>query len=304
MRSVKTLGQVMLLAAGCLVALASSWEDWEERFWDETWMVSNVFDGQTAVPEDIVIELAVGYRDYSDNPDVGTPDGGEEPSAGKQTRRLAEAGMAEVELFAVDSPSEKVELSFDISWESTRIHHRGLDPDTDYVLDVSGIDDGMVVSRTPPSPVRFSTRQGPQVTGLWRNEDTLFITFSEPMDPETLGIAHDEVDVLWEEDGELHSLAGDANLAGFVWETDGFVFRVAPVDWTGSAWIKVSADARGQSGAYLDGNGNGVPGEPADDYLEDWALELLPQCFARPDVPQPCFAEGDPDGDGFADADW
>jgi hypothetical protein len=134
----------------------------------------------------------------------------------------------------------------------------------------------------------FSTVQGPRVTGLWMNGDTLFVVFSEPMDSSTLSMALGSVDVLWSEDGELHSIAMDLNLASFVWEADEFVFRVAPVDFGGQLWVKVSGNVRGESGAYLDGNGNGVPGEVDDDFLEEITLSDLETCHTREDIPDPC----------------
>ena len=40
----------------------------------------------------------------------------------------------------------------------------------------------LFATRFLPGPIRFSTRAAPQLLGLWLNDDTLIVEFSEPMD--------------------------------------------------------------------------------------------------------------------------
>lgn len=261
------------------------WNDWDDDDddvvldWDETWMVSNLYDGQTAVSRDLVIELAVGYRDYSGDPD------GDSDSA---DREWAELGFESIDLYPVGSPYDLVPLEFDIGDRFSQLYPARLDPDTTYVLDIVGLAPRMVVDRPWPGSIGFRTGSAPRVTGLWRVADTMIVAFSEPMDPDTLSIDHTSFDVWWETGGDLESIATDLNLADFAWQTDGELFRVAPLDLPGAVLVVLSGDVRAATGVPLDGDRDGVPGEADDDFFDLVEFGQLPECFTREDVPAPC----------------
>ena len=63
---VQTCTQLAALILGAIACVAtSSWpeEPNPDRI-DETWIVANLWDGRTAVPPDIQIQLTVGERDF------------------------------------------------------------------------------------------------------------------------------------------------------------------------------------------------------------------------------------------------
>ena len=271
--------ELTLLAASIVASVATSSVRQQEIAWDGTWAVENVFDGQTAVPVDHQIRLTIGYRDFSSN---GDEDEGPET--------LAEQAFEQILLTTSGGRSVKMDVEI---YDDMSLIKPSLDANSDYILDLGELVYYLRVSRQLPPPIHFSTRPGPKVTGLWRNEDTLMLSFSEPMDPDSLSLSQVSVDVLWN-DKELHSIAADLNLADFVWETRGNLFMVAPVSSFGMVWVKVAGEVQGLSGGLLDGNGNGLPGEPADAFLSEVLfMPDLPACSARDDVPAPCINETD-----------
>jgi hypothetical protein len=279
MRRIKTFLELCLLAAGCLAALASSVPDEIVIRTDETWVISNLFDGQTAVPLDTDVRLAIGARDFVASEDVEPDD---------HAFASAEGAMREVRVYPKFNPIAALDTQVVIDETTTQILLPPLAADTEYVLDLGPLEQRLSVERVVPDPIAFSTRAGPRVTGVWITGDTLVVSFSEPMDPGSLEIGHDSVDVLWEEDGDLHSIAADMNLADYVWATEGMLFKMAPFDAPAEGWVKVSASARGAAGALLDGNGNGVPGETTDDFIVELFMDDLATCCAREDIPMPC----------------
>ncbi len=197
-----------------------------------------------------------------------------------------------------------MDLIANIEPDRTLFTHDGLEPDTDYILDLTEMGNLLMVIRTVPEPINFSTQSRPTVTGVWRIDDTVLIAFSEPMDNESLRIDPESVDLLWEEDGELHSISADLNLSGFVSEAQERLFMFAPITWGGMAWIKVSRHVRGRSGVYLDGDEDHIPGEVGDDYLVELDLGLLSECYTRGDVPAPCVHQEDVQRDNEEDPWW
>jgi len=290
MTYLKTFLRLCLLAAGCVAALASSVPDstWVQT--DETWVVSNLFDGQTAVPLDTDVRLAIGTRDFTAE--------GEEPGADARSR--AETALRAVRVFPRLDPLAVLPAELAIGETSSEILLPPMAADTEYVLDLGSLEQKLTVERDVPEPILFTTGAGPRVTGIWQTGDTLVVSFSEPMDPSSLEIGHDSVDVLWEEGDDLHSIAADMNLADYVWATDGMLFKMAPFDFPTEGWVKVSASARGATGAPLDGNGNGLPGEVDDDFVAEFSLGTIDTCCARVDIPMPCVA-CEPEDEG---EDW
>ncbi len=291
---VNTIGLlcVSLTVWGCLPLLFSDdddggdWEeDWDEptaTTWDETWIVTNLFDGQTAVPLNHMIRLSLGHRDFLDLPDDPVTE---------ETRQRAENALSLIQVYEANNPSSEIHLELTINKNHTLIRHGTFDEDTDYVLDVDRVESHLVVNRIIPDALRFSTARRPQVTGIWRNEKTLIVSFSEPIDENTLTLSHQSFDVLWEADNDISSISSSLNLADFTWATEGHLFMLAPLGFVTSGWIKITGDVRAISGAYLDGNNNGIPGETDDDYVEEIMFNYLPICYAREDIPDPCIAD-------------
>jgi hypothetical protein len=291
--AVASLLFVVLCVGGCFPFLSRDDDDDDDNSggwdagttattWDETWILSNLFDGQTAVPPDYEIQIAVGYRDFLEDPSFPVTE---------EVRQLTETALSRIELLKADDPSRKIQLRFTIFTGHTLINHDGFDEDTDYILDVAGIETDLRVNRIIPYEIGFSTARRPQVTGIWKNDSTLIVSFSEPIDGETLTIAQQSFDVLWEDDNDIVSIASDLNLADFTWATDGHLFMLAPISFLSAGWVKITGDIRGLSGAYLDGNRNGILGEADDDFVEEVIFSSLPTCYARDDIPDPCLAD-------------
>ena len=280
MKRTRTLAMAALLAAGGFLSLATSIDDGpppEIIETDATWMVSNLYDGQTGVPVNRVVDLAVGTRDF----------GG--------IAEDAQAALESILFYRVDN-GDPVEFEVSVgSFTSSLTVPGGLRPDTDYILDLAPLSGTTETRRWVPDPICFSTRKGPQVIGMWRNEDTLIIEFSEPMDPETLFVGQTSVDLLWEENGEIRSLAADTNIASYLWETRGTLFLLAPMDFQdeqfGAYWIKVTTRVRSSDGTALDGDMDGRPGEISDDYIWEFHPYTLQTCYTREDIPHPCISE-------------
>ncbi|MBT3222534.1 MAG: hypothetical protein HN348_25960 [Proteobacteria bacterium] len=274
--------ELALLTVSVIASVATSPVRQEtELFWNDTWVVENLFDGQTAVPLDHEIKLTIGYQDFDPSDEEGEG----------YSREQAELALQEI---ALHSPLKgPVQLDIEV-YQDYSLIKAPLAQNTDYVLELDDLSSYLRVARQLPPPIHFSTTEGPKVTGLWRNDDTLIIAFSEPMDQNTMNLSQISVDVLWQ-DKDLHSVASDLNLADFVWETRGNLFMFAPVTILGGAvWVKVAGEVQGLSGGTLDGNRNGSPGEAEDDYLsEPVLLGQLPACFSRDDVPTPCINETD-----------
>lgn len=281
MRIVRSCLQLALLAAGVFFSIATSpVSRTEVTVSDDTWIVENLYEGQTAVPRDHVIRLTVGNRDFADDGDT----------TDRSVRDRAQDAMERVLIYELET-EEEVSQRVDVHDTYTLIEPLGLKSDTDYILDIGGIYDYITIERDFVPPIEFTTRPGPRVTGIWRNDDTLIVAFSESMDESTLTIAQDSVDLIWEKDEDLHSISADLNLADFVWEADNELFLLSPVDIFDSAWLKVARHVRGDSGARLDGNANGIAGEAGDDYLVEIEPSALPICYMREDIPMPCVSE-------------
>ena len=281
MNSLRKTAEAGLLVAAAWASLATTYVG-PRTLRDDTWPVKNLFDGQTAVRQDTEIELAIGDRDFQ---------GGS--SSSEEAHRRAEKAFAKIRLEDSDR-NELVELEPQIGQTQSRlVPVEGLKEKTVYRLDLDGVYEKLVVDRPELEELTFTTRPGPRVTGLWRVDDTLLVSFSEPMDPETLELSQDSVDLLWDYNRQLLSAAKDRNLAEFIWDADGYLFRIAPLPDQASLWVKVSGNVRGLSGALLDGNGNGVPGEPEDDFVELAEPAALPTCYAREDHAEPCLSAED-----------
>ncbi|MFH2008942.1 MAG: hypothetical protein ABI333_20300 [bacterium] len=296
MRMLRNGFGLALLAVGVVLSMASSWDDgeggpdsWEDDWQepepliiDDTWVVESLFDGQTGVSRDVVIRLTIGEEDL----------GAEHVWA-----------VQDVLLYREDDGTH-LPIDTEVYFETSMIRPRdGLAPDTDYVLDLQSLEPQLVSIRTLPGLIHFSTRSAPKVTGLWRSGDTLIVTFSESMDPASLFIGQTSLDVLWEEDGALRSIAADHNLAGYAWEAADLLFMMAPIDFAdalGDVWVKVAADVRGASGVLLDGDADGTAGQSHDDYFAQIDTLALPTCFTRSDIPMPCVHQDEvPDN-----SDW
>ncbi|MDD5305811.1 MAG: hypothetical protein PHU25_00680 [Deltaproteobacteria bacterium] len=303
MTLLKRTVELVVLFASCFLSLATfgpgpDFSDDDDDGWyvdtDETWVVENVFDGQTAVPRDHVIRLTIGYRDFA---------GFEAETYSDEVKELTATELAKITLRPRNVPAPPVDFEVKINGTTSVIEHDAFAPNTEYVLDLTGIGN-LAVERIIPKPLGFSTTAGPRVTGLWRSDDTLIIAFSERMDPATLSLASDSVDVLWEKDGDLHSIASELNLADFAWKTDGFLFFAASMTPFDEAWIKVDRSVSGESGGLLDGDKDGVPGEAGDDFVQQVSYSTLPSCFTRADIPAPCVTEDTGDLNQEWSTDW
>lgn len=274
MKNARTMVMVAALSLGALLSVATSVDPPETETWDSTWMVKNLYDGQTGVPVNTVIELSVGRRDF-DTENETDPD----------------EALASISL--VESESRRaVEFTIECEEEgSVLIPVRPLEPDTEYELSLSSLSSHLVVHRIFPGLIRFSTRSRPYVTGVWQNEATLIISFSEPMDPKTVLIHQTSVDIMWEEGGELRSIAADRNLADFVFKAEGSLFMVAPLNLEQPFWVKVGGGVRSAAGIPLDGDADGIAGEQDDDFIQLYEPYELPVCYSREDIPEPCFSE-------------
>lgn len=271
---------LLLLTAMLLVAGSSSWPEQENgRRTDETWLVANVWDGQTAVHPSTTIVLTVGNRDFQFNSqahDVIT----------QAILRRADTG-------------ELVNVSFNIALGTTEmVPVGGLEMSTEYVLDVTPLDGKLYSTRGfPPGPIRFSTQLAPRVVDLYRTVSgdgitTLVIEFSQPMRGSSLFVSQQSVDLVWQEGVELRSLAADVNLAGYVWDTADHLFLLAPYDFRHPVWLKIAASVGGSNGESLDSDGDTIGGTATDDYvMEIPSPESLALCFTRVDIPQPCIEE-------------
>lgn len=280
MKRTRTIVIIALLLAGGLLSLASDIDDGPPPTrieTDATWMVSNLYNGQTAVPINRAVQLTLGEGDFGGN----TED--------------AVAALESILFYRVDN-GEPVEFELSVGWSNSSLTvPGGLRPDTDYILDLSPLRQATETRRSVPDPIHFSTRHAPQVIGLWRNEDTLIIEFSEPMDPETLFVGQTSVDLLWKENGEIRSLAADTNIASYLWETRGTLFLLAPMDFEdvqlAACWIKVTVRVQSDEGTALDGDMDGRPGEISDDYIWEFYPYMLETCFTREDIPHPCIRD-------------
>lgn len=251
---------------------------------DSSWILGNLFDGQTAVARDLEIELRIGIQDF--RPMDG--DGGESETKGARTK--TEGALHDLSLTDTED-GNSVELEYEIGESTTIVRPvEPLQPNTRYELDASVLAGSAVTWRPPPGVVEFTTRPGPQVTGVWRVDDTLMIAFSEPLESGALELAADSVDLLWECDAGLCSVVADRNLADFAWDNEDKLFRVAPIPDYQELWVKVSRSVTGESGALLDGDGDGNTGELDDDFLELVTVSDLPICRASEDRPEPCVA--------------
>ncbi len=286
---------VALSVGGCFPFLFSDddegdrendWEnDWDEptaTTWNETWIVANLFEGQTAVPLDHPIRLNIGHRDFLDRPD--------DPITA-DIRQIASDALSLVELYDADNSTHEVGIDCSVFNDYTVVRHERFDEETDYILAVDEVEPHLVVNRIIPDALRFSTARRPQVTGIWKNEKTLIVSFSEPIDGNTLALSHQSFDVLWEADNDISSISSNLNLADFTWATEGHLFMLAPVSFINSGWIKITGNVRALSGAYLDGNNNGITGETDDYFVEEVMFDYLPICYAREDIPDPCVAD-------------
>ncbi len=272
-----------LLGAGLLSLASSGGGEHEvevQQRVDETWLVANLYDGQTAVDPNVVIVLNVGFQDFEA---VDTPYG--------VLPEVAEAHLTRVR------NGEEVPVDVAVDVAQMRLYpQQPLSPNTRYELSLHDLRSAMTSRRMQPSPIQFYTGSAPRVTGLWRVEDTLIIAFSEPMDPDSLHLGHDSVDVLWDQDGELQSIASSHNLADYVWETKENLFLLtsiyfADAEGFGKVWVMVAGSARGVSGVALDGDGDWISGEVGDDFFEEVSTPYLPWCFTREDIPDPCVRE-------------
>lgn len=283
MRLIKTTIQIGLLGAALYFSIASSGEEtW--RYSNTLWVVENLFEGETSVEQDRAIRLTIGNRDFVKDGEKGVTDA---------ARKRANKAFKKVSLYHADTMSP-VNLDVEIDDRSTVIRHDLLEENADYVLDLDRLQFSLRSSRLYVDPIGFSTANTLQVIGLWKNEDTLIVAFSQTMDASTLTIGHNSVDYFWEEEDDLHSICSDLNLADFVWAAGEYIFMVASIDILVSpGWLRISGDARSTDGEFLDGNGNGIPGEPDDDYLVELKVSDLETCYSRDDIPDPCVSEND-----------
>jgi hypothetical protein len=278
MSRLRALVAVATLAVAALLSVASLYGgDDDDGHWtpppdpvpeyDETYLVENLWDGQTSVPRGHVFDLTVGTRDLL-NPG---------------------AALEQVRLRDLDA-ERSVELEATIGYDRTVL--APLDPleaDHDYVLQLQGLAPYLQVRRWVPGDLHFSTRTAPRLVSLWRSEDTLLVLFSEPMDPATLRLGPGSVDLLWTDaDGAVISLAETVNLANLAWDTIDELFRLAPLDRDGPLWLTVAAAVESERGAPLDDAGDGSGGGVEDDVVVRFFPEDLPTCATRSDIPDPC----------------
>ena len=278
MKRLKAIAQFTLLVLGAVVSIATS-DPGGGFYTSDEWVVENLYDGQTAVVTGIEIRLALGTWDF-------------DPSEG-ENRKGATRALKEIRLYPEGNEDDAVSFDIELGEEDAVLIPDGLKDDTEYVLDLEALVDTVESNRLIPEPIHFRTGSLPRITGLWRNEDTLIIAFSEPMDSEDLFLGHESVDIFWQDDTELKSVVGDLNLAGFITQVDERLFMVAPADFLDTAWVKVSGLVEGEGGVPLDGDGDGEADGAGDDFLEEILLSDLPECFTREDIPAPCVAEED-----------
>ena len=277
MKPLKAIAQFTLLVLGAMVTVATSDPGGGGFYTSDEWVVDNLYDGQTAAATDIEIRLNLGTWDFD-------PNDGED-------RKGAARALKKIRLYPEGKEDESVSFDLELDGEDSLLIPYGLRDDTDYVLDLEALSDSVESDRIIPEPIHFRTGSLPRVTGLWRNSDTLLITFSEPMNREDLFLGRASVDLFWQDDDELKSVVGDLNLADFAVQVDERLFMVAPVDFLDGAWVKVSGMVAAASGETLDGDGDGEPNGAGDDFLAAVQMSLLPVCYTREDIPAPCVAE-------------
>jgi hypothetical protein len=255
----------------------------DESFFVEApviWPMKNLFDGQTNVARDLAIQV----RGIHWDPLFAIEEGATIPVDSGELPWLS-LNRADHDL-----TGHSFLLTLD-NLESGSVTIQpidGLDADTDYFLSFPACE--LQPHVMCPAPIAFSTRSAPRVLGVWRAQATLIVVFSEPMDAATLDLAHDSVDLAFNDQGVTLSLVSDFNLAEFVWATDGLYFQFASITKKPFKLI-LGTRIRSMTGAHLDIDADGisddtgvlvVPVEP----------DTLLTCTLRDDFPDPCVSPG------------
>ncbi len=143
----------------------------------------------------------------------------------------------------------------------------------------------------PAAPQRLFPASAPQVLGVYRNSDTLFVVFSEVMDGETTRLGHGAIDLVFREGDAVHSVVSDLNLADFDSSLNGRVFAVAPI--TNRPFdLVVGGMVTGALGGALDVDRDGRP-DPGRAFVHTVYPTLLDICRRRSDYPYPCISEAE-----------
>ncbi|MBN2530232.1 MAG: hypothetical protein JXR76_27830 [Deltaproteobacteria bacterium] len=226
------VGQLLLLGIGVFFSLATSAPQQEDVLVDDTWVLQNIFDGQTAVAVTTPIDLRIGWDDFSDSPTVVTRNSdmrfvadkvGAPPNPG--ALKLARNALKNIQLKTTNGAT----IPFNVTvkrFTSRIVPTAPLDSGTPYTLDLYPLRPYLKVPRPVPSTVSFSTAPVIHVLDVWQNNDTVIISFSAPIDETTITLSPLSIDFLWEENGELYSLASDTNTQDYLYETNGNLFMI------------------------------------------------------------------------------
>ena len=244
------------------------------------WPMKNLFDGQTNVATDLKIQV----RGIHWDPLVAIEEGATIEVDGGELRWLS-LNRADDDL-----TGHPFLLTLD-NLESGSVTIEpvgGLDADTDYFLSFPACE--LQPHVMCPAPIAFSTRSAPRVLGVWRAQATLIVVFSEEMDDATLDLAHDSVDLAFNDQGVTLSLVSDFNLAEFVWATDGLYFQFANITKKPFKLI-LGTRIRSMTGAHLDIDADGISDETGV-LVVPIEPETLLTCTLRDDFPDPCVSPG------------
>lgn len=269
------------LCGGCDLLLFGQPSEDEDRFQltaPEVWPMKDLYDGESDVPTDHVIGLrAVHWHAIRER--------GRDVLDGRTHEALPWLILvrgSDYTLHPFRTDTRSVESG---SIDLTPVG--GLDADEDYFL-VFPTCSFQPHALCPP-PQRFSTRSAPQVVGLYRAGDTLLVIFSEPMDPDSLFLGYESVNMLFEEDGQSRSVVKDLNVGDFAWDTEGVMFQVTPISEIPFDLVLGPA-VRAMSGEPLDSDGDGLS-DPETNFVHHVYPTNLPICHTRPDYADPCITE-------------
>lgn len=296
MRHATQLVQFSALLVGCFFSLATSAPRRDSMPpSDDTWMVANVFDGQTAFPINGTIDLAVGWDDFSSTStivgrEVYIQFDDDEPSTGQNEDGYSEATAALSKVSLQKADGTPVPFTVAVQKRTSRISpNLALLPNTEYILSLDNIADAMSIIRPAPGTIRFSTTKELHVLDVWQNNSTVIVAFSAPVNSDTAILGTTYIDFIWKQNEQLYSLAGDTNTADYLYETDGNLFMISSLNFLSAfpTWLRIGPNVTGL---------NAEPVVPSTEETNTDGLVFLPIdwaqldiCQVRIDAPEPCI---------------
>lgn len=286
--------QFILLLLGCFFSLATSAPYKPEIPLDDTWIARNVYENQTAYPVNQPIDLAVGYDDFATDPsmvDRGTVVTFDADTvATRQSSSAHRNALNGLETITLQLPDgTPVPFTTEVKRFTTRITPTvPLMSDQQYILAFNDLRTRLRVDRPVPDTIEFSTAPVIHVLDMWRNNDTLIVSFSAPLS-ETTTLSTTGIDILWEENNAIYSVAGDTNPANYLYETGENLFMITAPDFltSSAAWLRLGPSVTGR-------NGEPIRAVDVDDPTMTVVLlpiewDQLSECQTREDVPEPCI---------------